>query len=104
MSSTIPSALIPNLPPITQEMIEKIKTPMGDRYHMHSAWHTFFSEMTVVLQNTFSQEGFTMPNQSTANIASIVTGGNKNNALIVDNQLNELQVILNGVLKTVTVT
>jgi hypothetical protein len=66
---------------------------------MHPDWHSFFSQLTTALQNNFSNEGVTVPNQTTTNIALLA---NKNFALLGDNEAHVLKVILNGVVKTIT--
>lgn len=96
---TLPLNIIPNLPPIHQELITPVKTPDGLRYQMHASWHQFFSQLNTALQKNISNEGVIVPNQSTANIALLT---NKNFALIADNQLNVAKIILNGVVKTIT--
>lgn len=72
--------------------------------HLHPAWQGFFSNLVNYLQTNISQEGFMIPLQSTANIATInaqptsPVGG-----MFYDSDLNELKVNINGVLKTVQV-
>lgn len=103
MATVLPQLnIIPNLPTIHQEVVQLTEHPNGDKtYHMHPEWHHFFSQLTTALQSNFSQEGFIVPNQSTNNI-NLLTA--KNNTLIVDNLLNVPKIILNGVVKTFTVT
>lgn len=96
---SLPLNIIPNLPPIHQELVNVIKTPDGTRYQMHESWHNFFSQLNTALQQNFSNEGIIIPNQSTNNIALLT---NKNFAMFGDNQLHVLKVTLNGVVKTIT--
>lgn len=96
---TLSLNIIPNLPSIQEELITPIKTPNGIRYQMNPVWHSFFSQWVTSHQNSFSNEGVTVPNQTTSNIALLT---NKNFALLGDNQLHQLKVILNGAVKTIT--
>ena len=70
-------------------------------------WNIYFSQLTQQLQNNFSNEGVTMPAQTTANLTNLVaqdTDGLLNNKLVVDSDTGDLKFIQNGVIKTVTVT
>lgn len=96
---TLPLNIFPLLPSAQQPLVRTIKTPKGDQHFIHEAWHGFFSQLTTALQNNFSNEGVTVPNQTTANIGALTT---KNFALLGDNETNQLKVILNGVVKTIT--
>ena len=96
---TLPLNIIPNLPSINLPLIRTVKTPSGDVHYMHETWHACLSQLVTGMQNHFSNEGVTIPNQSTSNIALLTS---KNFALIADNQLNVAKIILNGVVKTIT--
>lgn len=99
--------LIPNLPPIHQELMQQVKLSEGEgknkRYHMHPIWHDFFSQLTTALQKTISQEGVGVPAQTTSNIAALNVPS-KNFTLIADNETNELKVLLNGVVNVINTT
>ena len=71
-------------------------------------WNLYFSGLTQQLQANFSKEGITVPSQSTENINALVnfnlTSGTLNNKVFVNEDTGDVQIILDGVLKTFTVT
>lgn len=71
-------------------------------------WNIYFAQLTQQLQVNFSNEGITLPSQDTANIANLVTTNltthNLNNKMFVNSDTGDVNIILDGVLKTFTVT
>lgn len=89
-----PLNIIPNLPPIHQEIAQRIKRPDGEYLHMHPAWHQFFSQLTTALQTNFSQEGVSIPKQSTNNI-NLLTQTKSVGSFLYDSTTDQMKVNLN---------
>lgn len=66
-------------------------------------WRQILTQLFQQMQKNLSDEGLIAPSQSTANIAQLATTA-KNGALFNDIDTDDLKVILNGLVKTVTVT
>lgn len=87
--------IIPNLPTIHQEVVQLTEHANGEKtYHMHPAWHQFFSLLTTALQTNLSQEGFTVPQQPTTNI-NLLTQSKSVGSFIYDSTTNQMKVNLN---------
>ena len=90
-------ALIPNY------IHSQVVTPNG---HFTEQYELFMNQLTDQLQENISNEGYVVPSQSTANIDIIAASAQAQNGirLLVDSDTNELKAIVNGVVKTVTLT
>lgn len=74
-------------------------------------WNIYLAQQSQQLQVNFSESGITLPSQTTTEIANLVTfnlgpngKGRFNNKVFVDSDTGAVQIILDGVLKTFTVT
>lgn len=85
---------IPNLPHMTTPMV----VSSG---HIHPDWYKYFMLITNELQINQSQEGTSIPMQSTNNIAKIQSNLSTPR-FIYDSDLNVPKVWVNGVFKTIT--
>lgn len=93
--------LIPNIPPQQHELVQVLKQGDGTtRYMMHPAWHNFFSQLMIELQNNASNQGIVMPKQPAANIAFL--NPQKFGAIVYDSDNNVAKINLNGTFKTIT--
>jgi len=85
---------IPNLP--------HISTPLTvDGGRIHDDWYKYFNQLTNELQINVSQEGTSIPEQTTLNINNI-EAKLKTPTLIYDSDLNIPKISVNGVFKTIT--
>lgn len=69
-------------------------------------WNIYFSQLTQNLQVNFSEEGISLPSNTTVTIANLLandTQGLLNNKMFVDSDLGLVQIFMNGVLRTFTV-
>lgn len=74
--------LIPDLPRDSRVADEKgMLTP---------AWKLFFEQMVLVLQNNLKVEGFVMPQQTSSNIAQLITAPSKAN-IVYDSTTDEFK-------------
>jgi predicted RNA methylase len=85
---------IPNLP----HMSIPITLSSGQ---VHPDWYKYFNQLTNELQINVSQEGTSIPAQSTSNISSI-EANLKTPTLIYDSDLKVPKISVNGVFKTIT--
>ncbi len=85
---------IPNLP----HMMTPIVMPTG---HVHPDWYKYFMLLTNELQINQSEEGTSIPTQSTNNIAKIQTKLMRP-TIIYDSDLEIPKISVNGVFKTIT--
>lgn len=69
-------------------------------------WEVFIDQLLSELQINNSNEGTVIPPQTTGNINIIAASSNSANGirLIADSNTNELKAIVNGVVKTVTLS
>jgi hypothetical protein len=74
--------------------------------HFTEQWVIFISQLIDQLQTNLSNEGYVVPGQTTDNISVIAASEQAQNGirLLVDTDTNELKAIVNGVVKTVTLT
>lgn len=85
---------IPNLP--------DVRVPIAESSgNMHPAWHNFFMQLIQQMQNTLSQEGLHVPQQTTANIAKI-QAGNPLPSFVTEKETGDVFVAINGVFKKIT--
>lgn len=85
---------IPNLPHVSIPLV----TATG---HIHPTWYQWFTQTNNEMQVNQSQEGTTIPMQSTANISTI-ENSSPTPRFVYDQDLNTVKVAINGVFKTVT--
>lgn len=90
---------VPNLPGMGTPLT--VTDPATGHGHIHPDWYKYFTQLTNELQVNMSEEGTSIPQQNTANIAKI-----QNNIFtprfIYDEQAQEPKVWVNGVFKTIT--
>ena len=99
MSNTRPRQLFPNLPRAPW-VIELNKEGKGV---WHPLWELYFQQLSQVLQNTFSPDGFTMPPQPTSNIVLLTDNAYTGN-ILYDSTNNTFKGNEGGVWKTFTLT
>lgn len=85
---------IPNLPHMSTPLV----TISG---HVHPDWYKYFMLMTNELQLNQSEEGTTIPQQSTENISKIESNITVPR-IIYDSNTNTPKISVNGVFKTIT--
>ncbi len=81
---------------------EDIKVVNSDGL-LTNEWRQIFTQLFNQMHSNLSDEGLIAPSQTTANIAQLAST-EKNGALFNNSDTDSLQVILNGIVKTVTVT
>jgi len=89
---------IPNLPRMDTPLT--INDQMG-RGTIHPDWYKYFSQLTNELQINQSEEGTSIPQKNTADIAKI-QANIFTPRFIYDEQAQEPKVWVNGVFKTIT--
>lgn len=69
-------------------------------------WMLFVSQLIDQMQANVSNEGIVIPSQTTDDIAIIAASSQAQNGVrfLTDSTTNELKAIVNGVVKTVTLT
>jgi hypothetical protein len=74
-------------------------------------WNIYFAQQSQQLQVNFSTSGITLPSMTSAEILNLQAfnagpngNGRFNNKVFVDSDTGAVQIILDGVLKTFTVT
>jgi hypothetical protein len=70
---------------------------------LHPSWQAFFNQIVTQMQTHLSDEGYKVPQQKTATITTLATGGT-HGALLYDSDLHQLKVNINGTFKTINVT
>lgn len=85
---------IPNLP----HMQTPVVLPTG---HIHPDWYKYFMLLTNELQINQSEEGTSIPQQTTNNI-SLIEANLSTPRFIYDSDLQVPKVSVNGVFKTIT--
>jgi hypothetical protein len=73
-----------------------------DSGNLHPAWRGYFDQLTMLLQQNLSNEGYKIPQQTTANVTALNTA-KSTGALLYDSDTDELKVNINGTFKTVQV-
>jgi hypothetical protein len=70
------------------------------------AYLNYHAAINTELQNNVSNEGYVVPQQNTANITNIAQKSlaQQSIVLIHDNETDETKLIINGVVKTITVS
>jgi hypothetical protein len=66
------------------------------------AFLNFMSQFFQQMQQNFSQEGYKLPQQTTANISTLNTA-KSTSAMVYDKDTHEFKVCINGTFKTVQV-
>lgn len=85
---------VPNLP----HMMTPLTMPSG---HIHPDWYLYFTQLTNEMQTNLSQEGTSIPSQSTNNILKI-QNGLQSPKIIYDSDLEVPKISVNGIFKTIT--
>lgn len=86
--------LFPNLPTVN---------PVQENGNWHPAWQQWFQQVTTIIQNNLSPQGFILPQQSTTTINTLNTSASKG-AIIYDETTNEAKININGTFKVINVT
>jgi hypothetical protein len=81
----------------------KVLSPNGEDFSPD--WNIYFAQQSQQLQINFSSSGITLPSQTTAEIADLVTfnngpfgNGRFNNKVFVNSDTGDVDILLNGVL------
>lgn len=78
-----------------------LEHPLVDKDgNLTQPWKLAFAQLLTQLQKNLSDEGFVIPQQSSANI-SILNNAKSTGALIYDADTHELKINLNGIFKTI---
>lgn len=86
--------LFPNLPTVN---------PILEDKSFHPAWQQWFQQVTSIIQNNLSPQGFILPQQPTTTITKLNTAASKG-AIIYDETTNEAKININGTFKVINVT
>lgn len=89
-------AIFPDLPR-NQPLLNKDGT-------MNDYWMLFFSNMVMALQRNLSPEGFVMPQQTTADINTYLTGTTFTGSILYDSTSNQFKGNIAGTWKVFTLT
>jgi hypothetical protein len=68
-----------------------------------NSWRTVLSTLITQMQIHLSDEGFVLPTQPTANINQLAIP-QKNGALLIDSDTDEVKININGTMKKFTLT
>jgi hypothetical protein len=99
-----------NIPDYVHERAVIIEGPSAGKFEPQ--WNFFITQLLTQLQMYLSDDGYVTPNQPTDNINTIAasdleaftTYGAQHTRLLMDSTTNEFKAIINGVVKTVTLT
>lgn len=86
-----------NIPPFFNDKY------VDDKGYLTSAQQIFNDQLNQAMQSDLSDNGWQLPNQTTANINTIAPVM-KNGTMWYDTDTNEFKVLINGVVKVVTVS
>ena len=80
---------------------EKLTDEKGN---MTTVWGNILSQIIQQLQINLSNEGYVLPQLTTAEINDLTNAAKSTGAMVYDTTLNEFKVNINGTWKVVTVT
>jgi hypothetical protein len=86
--------LFPNIPTVN---------PVLKDGTWHPAWQQWFQQVTTIIQNNLSPQGFILPQQPTTTIKQLNTAASKG-AMIYDETTNEVKINIDGTFKVMNVT
>ena len=72
--------------------------------NLTSEWSNLFNQLISQLQLNLGNEGYVLPELTTAQIAELTDIDKSKGAMVYDTDLNEFKVNISGVWKVVTVT
>jgi len=87
---------IPNMPHINDGITAKGET-------MNPAWYRFFQQLVTEMQNNLSQEGISVPSQSSSNISKL-QDASPSPSLVYNQDEKKYLLPVDGVYKTITLT